>query len=97
MLVVFNKNCRRVYLSEIWFVIFNMFCVGYFSNYKDFCKRDSGGGFLFRDIKGKKKKWFLGGIISWGNFKCGIFGKYSVFIYINGRFIRWIKDYIFYS
>lgn len=45
-----------------------MFCVGYVSNIKDFCKRDSGGGFLFFDLKRKRKKWFFGGIISWGNF-----------------------------
>ena len=96
MPVVAHSNCQKAYKSETWPVTSNMLCAGYASNHKDSCKRDSGGGFIFRDSKGKKKKWFLGGIISWGNPQCGIPGKYSVFTHINGRFSRWIKNHVFY-
>lgn len=97
MPVVGHSNCQKAYQTETWPVTSNMFCAGYTSNTKDSCKRDSGGGFLFPDSKGKKKRWFLGGIISWGNPQCGTPGKYSVFTHINGRFSRWIKKHILYS
>jgi len=96
MPVVGHSNCQKAYEKEAWPVTSNMLCAGYASNTKDSCKRDSGGGFLFSDSKpGKKKKWFLGGIISWGNPRCGTPGKYSVFTHINSRFSRWIKNYIY--
>lgn len=97
MPVVGHSNCQQAYKRETWPVTSNMLCAGYASNIKDSCKRDSGGGFLFPDSKGKKKKWFLGGIISWGNPQCGTPGKYSVFTHINGRFSRWIRNHILYS
>lgn len=97
MPVVGHSNCQKAYKRETWPVTSNMLCAGYDSNMKDSCKRDSGGGFLFPDSKGKKKKWFLGGIISWGNPKCGTPGKYSVLTHINGRFSRWIKNHVLYS
>lgn len=97
MPVVGHSNCQKAYQTETWPVTSNMLCAGYASNTKDSCKRDSGGGFLFPDSRGKKKKWFLGGIISWGNPQCGIPGKYSVFTHINGRFSKWIKNYVFNS
>lgn len=95
MPVVEHSRCQKAYEKERWPVTSNMICAGYAGNSKDSCKRDSGGGFLFKDSKGNKKKWFLGGIISWGNPRCGTPGKYSVFTQINGRFLRWIKNYIY--
>lgn len=97
MPVVGHSNCQRAYKRETWPVTSNMLCAGYASNIKDSCKQDSGGGFLFPDSKGKRKKWFLGGIISWGNPQCGTPGKYSVFTHINSRFSRWIKNHVHYS
>ena len=95
MPVVGHSSCQKAYKKETWPITSNMLCAGYASNAKDSCKRDSGGGFLFPESKGKKKKWFLGGIISWGNPRCGTPGKYSVFTHINSRFSRWIKNYIY--
>ena len=95
MPVVGHSSCQKAYKKETWPITSNMLCAGYASNAKDSCKRDSGGGFLFPEPKGKKKKWFLGGIISWGNPRCGTPGKYSVFTHINSRFSRWIKNYIY--
>lgn len=95
MPVVGHSSCQKAYKKETWPITSNMLCAGYTSNAKDSCKRDSGGGFLFPESKGKKKKWFLGGIISWGNPRCGTPGKYSVFTHINSRFSRWIKNYIY--
>ena len=79
MPVVNHSNCQKAYEKETWPVTSNMLCAGYASNNKDSCKRDSGGGFLFSDKRANKKKWFLGGIISWGNPRCGTPGKYSCF------------------
>ena len=95
--VVGHSNCQKAYKRETWPVTSNMLCAGYASNIKDSCKRDSGGGFLFPDLKRKRKKWFLGGIISWGNPQCGTPGKYSVFTHINSKFSRWIKNHVHYS
>lgn len=97
MPVVGHSNCQKAYKNETWPVTSNMLCAGYASNIKDSCKRDSGGGFLFPDLKRKRKKWFLGGIISWGNPQCGTPGKYSVFTHINSKFSRWIKNHVHYS
>ena len=95
MPVVRHSTCQKAYKKDSWPVTANMICAGYARRAKDTCKQDSGGGFLFPFSKNKKKKWFLGGIISWGNPQCGIPGKYSVLTDINSRFTRWIKNYIY--
>lgn len=95
MPVVRHSSCQKAYKKDSWPVTANMICAGYVRRAKDTCKQDSGGGFLFPFSKNAKKKWFLGGIISWGNPQCGIPGKYSVLTDINSRFTRWIKNYIY--
>lgn len=95
MPVVAHSICQKAYEKEDWPVTANMLCAGDAHSAKDSCKSDSGGGFLFPDSKSKKKKWFLGGIISWGYPKCGTPGKFSVFTHINSKFSKWIKNYIY--
>ncbi|XP_068710256.1 SCO-spondin-like [Montipora foliosa] len=95
MPVVKHSSCQKAYEKESWPVTANMICAGYARRARDSCKQDSGGGFIFPDSRNKKKKWFLGGIISWGNPRCGTPGKYSVLTHINSKFTRWIKNYIY--
>ena len=95
MPVVGHSNCQKAYKRQTWPVTSNMLCAGYKDNAKDSCRQDSGGGFLFPYSNRRTKKWFLGGIISWGNPQCGTPGKYSVFTQINSKFAKWIKDHIY--
>ena len=90
MPVVKQSTCKKAYENKSWPVTSNMLCAGDKTN-TDSCFRDSGGPFLFFDRREKKKKWFLGGVISWGNPTCGTPGKYSVFTRMNKEFTNWIR------
>lgn len=90
--VVNHKSCKKSYENETWPVTSNMLCAGLKVQSKDSCNRDSGGGFIFYDKRTRKKKWFIGGVISWGNPKCGVPGKYSVFTRITHAYVKWIKN-----
>ncbi|XP_048584555.1 SCO-spondin isoform X2 [Nematostella vectensis] len=89
--VVNHNACKKAYENETWPVTSNMLCAGYKNKSRDSCNRDSGGGFVFYDSRARKRKWFIGGIVSWGNPKCGVPGKYSVFTRVNHKFVKWIK------
>ena len=92
MPIVGQRQCQRKYRQ--WVVTKNMVCAGYDSGNKDSCARDSGGGFLFYDRRSHKQRWFLGGIVSWGNPVCGTPGKYSVYTRMTHGYVRWIKQKI---
>lgn len=89
--IVDHKDCKKAYENETWPVTSNMLCAGFKLQSKDSCNRDSGGGFTLFDQRARKRRWFLAGIISWGNPKCGIPGKYSVFTKMTHSFVRWIR------
>lgn len=89
--IVDDKTCKKAYENETWPVTSNMICAGYRHLSKDSCNRDSGGGFVIFDERTRKRRWFLGGVISWGNPKCGVPGKYSVFTKITHSYVKWIR------
>lgn len=93
MPVVKHSTCVKAYKDDKWPVTSNMVCAGDKTN-TDSCFKDSGGPFLFFDKRPRKQKWFLGGIISWGNPRCGVPGKYSVFTRLNKAFVNWIQHII---
>lgn len=66
----------------------NMFCAGYAQNFQpDTCEGDSGGGLL---VKNKSDaKWYLTGIISWGE-GCST-NKYGVYTRVD-KYLTWISN-----
>lgn len=90
--VVNHRTCKESLKG--YEVTKKMLCAGYNSKQqvRDTCKGDSGGGFLFLDKRGRKARWILGGVVSWGHPICGK-GKYSVFTNV-AKHISWITDKI---
>lgn len=72
----------------------NMFCAGSPNAASDTCDGDSGGPLVFPVINFGKTRWFLEGIVSWGNIAgCAIKDKYSGFTKVS-KFVNWIKFYV---
>lgn len=91
--VVTEAVCSQSFLDEGYIVTANMLCAGHASGGKDICQGDSGGGFVFFD--NQKKKWVLGGIVSWGSSQgCGLPNKYGVYVKVT-NFIGWIRRNLF--
>lgn len=83
--IVNQEQCRS---STPYTVSDNMFCAGYAQEIVgDACKGDSGGPFL-----GYSDRWYLLGIVSWGE-GCGRAGKYGFYTKVN-NYLDWIQAYI---
>ncbi|XP_043919152.1 mannan-binding lectin serine protease 2 [Protopterus annectens] len=91
--VIDHKQCKDVYdklFPGLEQVTENMLCAGTEEGGKDACTGDSGGPYVFYDEK--THKWFIGGIVSWGE-KCGVKDKYGVYTKVY-NYISWIENTI---
>eukprot|EP00794_Sanderia_malayensis_P015287 gene15287-16864_t len=81
-----RESCSRDYQNEGFKITPLMFCAGKHGG-PNVCRGDSGGPLVaFDDVK---KRWILGGVVSWGSSKgCG--HKYEVFARVT-KLIGWIK------
>lgn len=86
MPIVQQKSCID---STHYQVSRNMFCAGYAQEIVgDACHGDSGGPF----IMSHENKWYLVGIVSWGE-GCGQEGKYGFYTKVS-NYLPWIKGII---
>lgn len=86
MPIVEQKTCVD---STQYLVTRNMFCAGYAQEIVgDACHGDSGGPFIMRH----ENKWYLVGIVSWGE-GCGQAGKYGFYTKVS-NYLPWIKGII---
>ncbi|XP_001510548.3 mannan-binding lectin serine protease 2 isoform X1 [Ornithorhynchus anatinus] len=92
--VVDTQTCKNAYAKKKEVTKFlltdNMICAGFESGGKDACAGDSGGPLVFLDSE--TKKWFVGGIVSWG-LQCGVAEQYGVYTNVN-NYISWIENII---
>lgn len=79
-------------MKEGFQITHDMFCAGFGSGRNYICKGDSGGAFAYRHEV--KRRWFIGGLVSWGSFKgCERGNNYSVYLNIE-HYINWIRSRI---
>ncbi|XP_063292956.1 mannan-binding lectin serine protease 2 isoform X2 [Pelobates fuscus] len=88
--VIDHAVCKAQYMKMGRIVYDNMICAGDEEGGKDSCNGDSGGALAFRDRQ--TKKWFHGGIVSWG-VDCGKKGQYGVYTKVS-NYIDWIEETI---
>uniref|UniRef100_A0A8D0GRH5 MBL associated serine protease 2 n=1 Tax=Sphenodon punctatus TaxID=8508 RepID=A0A8D0GRH5_SPHPU len=93
--VVDMEKCKAAYASKSqdgnpFLLTENMFCAGFEIGGKDSCSGDSGGPLAFLDSQ--TKKWFVGGLVSWG-LECGVAEQYGVYTKVV-NYIAWIEDII---
>ncbi|XP_022252136.1 vitamin K-dependent protein C-like isoform X1 [Limulus polyphemus] len=75
--------------SSSYTITENMFCAGYAESYKpDTCGGDSGGPYIMK-FQGR---WYLAGIVSWGE-GCSSPRKYGVYTKVE-NFLSWIRSTI---
>ena len=65
------------------------FCAGDAQGNSDSCKGDSGGPFMRLEMKDKKKKWTVAGIVSWGE-GCAMNNTYGYYTRLT-PFVDWIR------
>ena len=88
--VVGTPTCNTAFSDEGYSVTSRMMCAGLYNGGKDTCQGDSGGGYVF--YNGTSKKWFVGGVVSWGSSKgCGLKDKYGVYVRVS-KFVSWIYN-----
>ncbi|XP_059824475.1 suppressor of tumorigenicity 14 protein [Hypanus sabinus] len=78
--------CNKLYENS---VTSRMLCAGYLHGGIDACQGDSGGPLV---CLGKRRKWFLAGIVSWGE-GCARRNRPGVYTRVS-RFSDWIKQQI---
>ncbi|XP_061457388.1 mannan-binding lectin serine protease 2 isoform X1 [Rhineura floridana] len=94
--VVDAEKCKAAYANQTsggkqLVLTDNMLCAGYEQGGKDSCSGDSGGSLVFFDTQ--TKRWFAGGIVSWGPPECGSAELYGVYTKVI-NYISWIEDII---
>ncbi|XP_053256908.1 mannan-binding lectin serine protease 2 [Podarcis raffonei] len=94
--VVDPEKCKAAYANQTLegkqlVLTENMFCAGYEQGGRDSCSGDSGGSLVFFDAE--TKRWFAGGIVSWGPPECGSAELYGVYTKVI-NYISWIEDII---
>ncbi|KAJ1145249.1 hypothetical protein NDU88_011540 [Pleurodeles waltl] len=94
--VMDHNTCKATYASKkasngkAYIVTDNMICAGSEGGGKDSCQGDSGGPLVFLDVP--SKKWYVGGIVSWG-LECGVAKQYGAYTKI-ANYISWIQNII---
>ncbi len=93
--IISREQCKESYKKYRYKVTEKMICAGYKNTTDGFCKKDSGGGFLFLDKTKRKSRsvnrWVLGGVASWRFIKCNEEEKYSVFTDV-AKHMNWILN-----
>ncbi|XP_074874282.1 mannan-binding lectin serine protease 2 [Carettochelys insculpta] len=94
LVVIDHKKCQDAYAKlphgKIEPVTENMLCAGVEEGGKDSCQGDSGGPLIF--LENQTKKWFVGGLVSWG-IDCAVAGQYGVYTKVI-NYISWLENTI---
>lgn len=88
--IVDQKKCAAAYAQQPLHpqVTDNMLCAGAEGGGRDSCGGDSGGALVF--LHNETRRWFVGGIVSWGSIHCGAAQVYGVYTKVM-NYIPWIK------
>jgi len=91
--VISTEKCRTYYPKKVWYpqqIFDSNFCAGLEEGGKDSCQGDSGGPFMC--INPNTGRYFLAGIVSWGN-GCPNAGRPGVLIDPK-HYLPWIRETI---
>lgn len=80
-------ECRRLLAGQLVHITANMLCAGGSDGGPDSCQGDSGGAMVFPSAKPRQRRFFVGGIVSWG-VGCGTVGFYTK---VN-NYLDWMQD-----